>query len=94
MPRYHATLSCAGLTEDEGAPAPVDILAEFSRRTWHQNVQCRWDGSLLWLEAENDYDNDGRALLDEFWDVVVACVAAQGTIRFDIRSVVELPERT
>ena len=90
MPRYRGTLTCAGLTESEGSPAPADILEEFAERTWHEEVECRWDGNLLWLKAENDYDFDGQALLDEFGDAVIACIAAQGTVRFEIRSVVEI----
>lgn len=83
MPWYHATLTCAGLTEAEAASAPADIEAEFRNRPRHENVRCPWDGCLLWLEAENDYDDDGTALLDEFSDVVVACVRARGTISFE-----------
>jgi len=84
MPHYHATLTCSGLTDAEAASAPANIIEEFRHRPWHQNVTCRWDGQLLWLEAENDYDPDGRALLDEFSDAVVACVSASGTIRIEI----------
>ena len=91
MPLYHAILTCAGLTDAEAANAPADIEEEFRRRPWHQNVRCRWDGRLLWLEADNDDDEDGEALLDEFWDVVIACVRASGTIRFEIVSVRPVP---
>jgi hypothetical protein len=87
MPLYHAILTCGGLTDSEAANAPADIVEEFGHRPWHQNVKCRWDGRLLWLEADNDYDPDGKALLDEFGDAVVACVNAAGTIRFEIVSV-------
>jgi hypothetical protein len=91
MPRYHATLACGGLTDAEAANAPADIVEEFRHRPLHQNVKCRWDGRLLWLEADNDYDGDGRALLDEFGDAVVACVNAGGTIHFEIVSVEAVP---
>jgi hypothetical protein len=91
MPLYHAILTCDGLTEAEAANAPNDIVEEFSHRPWHQNVACRWDGKLLWLEADNDYDADGKALLDEFGDAVVASVNATGTIRFTIVSVEVAP---
>jgi hypothetical protein len=87
MPLYHAILTCAGLTDAEAANAPADIVEEFGHRPWHRNVKCRWDGRLLWLEADNDYDADGKALLDEFGDAVVACVNAAGTIHFEIVSV-------
>ena len=87
MPIYHAILTCSGLTDAEGINAPTDIVAEFDQRPWHQNVECRWEGRLLWLEADNDYDAYGKALLDEFGDAVVACVNASGTIHFEIVSV-------
>ena len=93
MPLYHATLTCAGLTDAEAANVPADVEEEFRQRPGHQNVSCRWDGCLLWLEADNDYDEDGKALLDEFWDVVIACVRASGTIRFEIVSVRPVPVR-
>ena len=75
------------MTDAEATSAPDDIVKEFSHRPWHQNVVCRWDGRLLWLEADNDYDADGKALLDEFGDAVFANVNATGTIRFKIVSV-------
>jgi hypothetical protein len=87
MPLYHSILTCDGLTDGEAANAPHDITEEFGHRPWHQNVKCRWDGRLLWLEADNDFDIDGKALLDEFRDAVVACVKATGTISFEIVSV-------
>jgi hypothetical protein len=83
---YKARVSCKGLSHDEGAPAPEDILDEFTRRPWHKNVRCEWDGASLWLEAENDYDADGMALLDEFSDAVLACINARGTVRFTVES--------
>jgi len=88
---YHAILTCSGLTDAEAASAPADILEEFGHRPWHQNVNCRWNGQLLWLEADNDYDSDGKALLDEFRDAVIACVNTSGTIQFEIVSVESVP---
>ena len=41
------------------------IVAEFGHRPWRHNVVCRWDAQLLWLEADNVYDSDSKALLDE-----------------------------
>ncbi len=75
---------------DEGMSAPGDILEEFSHRPWHANVRCEWDGAALWLEAENDYDANGLALLDEFLDAVVACIKASGTISFAVESTQEV----
>jgi hypothetical protein len=91
MPLYHATLTCAGVTDAEAVDAPADVEQEFRQRPWHKNVRCRWDGRLLWLDADNDYDEDGKALLDEFSDVVIACVRVSGTIRFEIVSVRPVP---
>lgn len=87
MPQYRITLTCAGLTDAEAQNAPADIQAEFSHRPWHQNVVCGWDGKLLWLEAENDYDREGKALFDEFWDAVIANVNFSDEIHFEIVSV-------
>jgi hypothetical protein len=70
--------------------APADIEEGFKERPWHENVSCRWDGESLWLEAENDYDSDGKALLDEFWDEVMANINWEGPIRFEISSVTEI----
>jgi hypothetical protein len=33
-----------------------------------------WDGSRLILQADNDFDSDGRALMDEFSDAISACL--------------------
>jgi hypothetical protein len=93
MTLYHAILTCGGPTDAEAANAPADIVEEFRHRPWHQNVSCRWDGHLLWLEAENDYDPDGSALLDEFWDAVIACVSAAGTLHFEVVSVEPVADR-
>jgi hypothetical protein len=83
---YKARVSCSGLSHGEGAPAPDDILEEFMHRPWHKNVRCEWDGVSLWLEAENDYDANGMALLDEFSDAVMACISARDTLRFAVES--------
>ena len=69
---YRVALSCAGLTEGEGSGAPKDILDEFAQRPWHTKVGCTFDGTLLRLTAENDFDATGEALLDEFGDAIHA----------------------
>ncbi len=79
MPRYHAILTCGGLTEAEGKDAPAAIVEEFEHRPWHQNVICDWTDGLLRLEADNDYDSNWKALLDEFGDAVIACRQRRGT---------------
>jgi hypothetical protein len=38
-------------------------------------VVCRWDGHVLILQAENDFDREGLALIDEFSDAISACIA-------------------
>ena len=84
---YRVTLTCAGLSQTEGTSAPVDILEEFSHRRSHRNAKCYFDGTLLRLTAENDFDDSGLALLDEFSDAVHACVNYSGTIHLEIQSV-------
>lgn len=91
MPLYRIAVTCDGLTDAEGTPAPSCILEEFRHRPWHQNVRCNWAGGLLRLEAENDCDAKGQALLDEFWDVVIACIKVSTEIEFKIVSVCRLP---
>ena len=87
---FKSRVSCRGLLPEEALTAPKDVLEEFSHRPWHANVRCEWDGACLWLEAENDYDANGSALLDEFSDAVVACTKASGTISFAVESVQEV----
>lgn len=87
---FKTRVACRGLSEVEGVAAPADILEEFTHRPWHKNVRAGWNDNSLWLEAMNDYDADGQALLDEFWDVVIACVDAKGTISFNIEDVAKV----
>jgi hypothetical protein len=73
---YRIVLSCSGVPPSAGAGAATDITREFAEhRTWHTNVLCTWDRSKLLLSAENDYDPDGRALMDEFSDCIAAYIA-------------------
>jgi hypothetical protein len=58
--------------------AALDITEEFLNRPWHQNVRCTWDGRALRLEADNDYDDNGLALRDEFSDAISAFVKDPG----------------
>jgi hypothetical protein len=90
--RYHATLTCDGLTEAEGASALMCVSDEFKNRPWQQNVVCRWENDVLYLEADNDCDKEGKALLDEFRDVVISCVRTSGEIKFNIVSVRRVEE--
>ena len=71
---YRITLVCSGVPPELGPQGAIDIAEEFTHRDWHQNVLCEWDGTALILHAENDYDKDGKALLDEFSDSICACL--------------------
>jgi hypothetical protein len=73
---YRITLVCNGIPDHAGEGSARDVGAEFRHRPWHQNVKCTWDGSRLTLQAENDFDSDGLALLDEFSDALSACLEA------------------
>jgi len=46
-------------------------------------VICTWNGHGLILQAENDFDPQGTALIDEFSDAIAACIpdGFDGTIR-------------
>lgn len=71
---YRIVLACSGVRAENAGAAARDIAEEFSRRRWHHNVRCDWDGSRLLLQAENDFDSNGRALMDEFSDAISACI--------------------
>jgi hypothetical protein len=73
--RYRIELVCDAVPRDAGSQAAIDIKDEFGHRPWHENVRCAWSGTALILSAENDYDSDGRALMDEFSDAVSAWIA-------------------
>jgi len=61
---YRIVLACEGVPPELGPAAAIDINEEFTHRQWHQNVRCEWDQTRLLLYAENDWDGDGKALLD------------------------------
>jgi hypothetical protein len=71
---YRITLACEGVPPELGPVAAIDITEEFTHRQWHQNVRCEWDRTRLVLYAENDWDGDAKALIDEFSDALSACV--------------------
>jgi hypothetical protein len=91
MAWYHAVLQCHGIPPALGAEGAKSITANFAKRTWHKNATCRWDGNYLTLSVENDFDRDGRAVMDEFSDEISACIP--GGFDGDIRviSVTEVP---
>jgi hypothetical protein len=74
---FRIVLECdaAGLPAEIGEQAAIDIAEEFAHRPWHTNVRCTWDKPSLRLEAQNDFDNQGLAIRDEFSDALAACVA-------------------
>ena len=67
-------LACKGVPANAGAVAARDISEEFTHRPFHENVTCVWGGSQLILQAENDFDSKGLALVDEFSDAISACI--------------------
>jgi hypothetical protein len=72
---YKVVLSCSDVPVAAGEDAAIDITREFAKhRPWHKNVSCTWDGSKLFLLAENDYDPEGLALIDEFSDCISAYI--------------------
>ncbi len=81
--RYRITLSCDRVPADAGAQAAIDIKEEFTHRPWHERADCKWDGTSLVLIVENDYDDQGLALMDEFSDAITARIAGgfNGEIR-------------
>ncbi len=88
---FHIVLECEGLPNAAGSQAAADITNEFTHRPWHHNVTCTWDGRILRLEADNDNDERGLALLDEFSDAITACVVDSQDS--DLRVVRDCPER-
>ena len=88
---YRVTLICNGLPKGAGQEAATDIQNEFlENRDWHSNVVCSWDGEKLKLVAENDFDQDGQALLDEFGDCIAAYVIDYFDSNIKIESVNEI----
>jgi hypothetical protein len=71
---YRIILVCNRVPKHAGPVAAQDITEEFSHRPWHKDVSCVWDGSALILQADNDFDSSGLALLDEFSDAISACI--------------------
>ena len=71
---YRITLASKCVNAEGGETAARDITEEFTHRPWHHNVRCEWDGSRLLLHAENDFDLNGLALMDEFSDAIAAYI--------------------
>ena len=88
---FEIIVSCKGLPESVALGAIDDILEEFTERPWHRDVTCWWKSSMLFLRANNDYDQDGMALSEEFSDVVCACTPIQDEIIIAVVSVSKFP---
>lgn len=89
---YRIVLACSGIPADEG-PAGAECIQEaFAHRPWHTNVKCKWNGSELILQADNDYDSNGLALMDEFSGEISACILDAGDGDIEVVSVTDLPE--
>jgi hypothetical protein len=86
---FHIVLEWSGVPEMAGAQAAIDIAEEFRHHPWHQNVTCIWKSPVLRLEADNDYDENGLALMDEFSDAISACVQDAGDGDLRVVSVAE-----
>jgi hypothetical protein len=71
---YRIVLACKGVPAAAGAAGAHDITEDFTHRPWHENVTCVSDGSQLILQADNDFDSNGLALVDEFSDAISACI--------------------
>jgi len=82
---FRIALSWDNVPAGLGQQAAIDIAEGFVQRPWHQDVVCTWNESInsLILEAANDFDENGAALMDEFSDEISACVrnAGDGSIR-------------
>jgi hypothetical protein len=79
---YRITIECLHVAPDLGPQAAVDIEQEFRvHRTWHKEPRCTYADRKLLLVASNDFDVDGRALLDEFWDCLAAYLGEHGEMR-------------
>ena len=90
---YQITLVCTGVPLHVGPELATDVAEEFTHRPWHQNVLCKWDGTVLILQAENDWDADAKALTDEFSDAISANADVfEGGI--EVRSITVLPENS
>ncbi len=90
---YRIVLHCKGVPTHAGAAGARDISDEFRHRSRHENVTCVWDGSQLILQAENDFDSNGLALVDEFSDAISACIEDGFDGHVEILSIQEFNSR-
>lgn len=89
---YRIVLACSGIPSNEGPRGAESIREEFTHRPWLKNVKCEWNGAQLILQADNDYDSNGKALTDEFSDAISACISNARDGAIEVVSVTVLPE--
>lgn len=89
---FSIVVACEGVPPEAAPQAALEIVEEFKHRPWHQNVACVWDGRALVLNAVNDYDTNGLALLDEFSDALAACITELFDGKMYVVSATEVPE--
>ena len=87
---YRVVLASACVTPDVAEQVARDVTEEFTRRPWHSNAKCKWDGVRLVLQADNDFDSNGLALRDEFSDAISAYINEPLDGDIEIVSVTEL----
>jgi hypothetical protein len=74
-PMFRVTLACKGVPAGAGQRAASDIQREFAEyRQHHKNAVCTFTDGELVLSAENDFDSNGLALMDEFSECISAYV--------------------
>lgn len=88
---YRIVLACSGIPSNEGLAGAEGIQEEFKHRSWHKNVKCEWNGAQLILQADNNYDSNGQALVDEFSDAISGCIPNAGDGDIEVVSVTTLP---
>ena len=90
---YRIVLACSGVPAAEGPTAAADVTKDFAQhRQWHRNVECKWDGGRLFLIAENDFDSNGMALMDEFSDCLAAYIFGEFDGDITVESVTQLED--
>jgi len=91
---FRIVLACTGIPSAEGPSGAEAIREEFAHRPWHTNVKCTWDGVGLILQADNDFDSNGLALMDEFSDAISACLSDAGKGSVEVLSVDALADES
>jgi hypothetical protein len=91
---YRIVLVCVDVPEDRGETGAVDILQELADRPEYSNVRCIWDGTELTLQADSDWDDDGKNLIDEFSDCISACIDVGFDGDIETRSITVMPDES